>query len=111
MSPTPQPKEYRCYVTDEVIPLARVEYLLSEGVPEHMLTSLTGSNLTYKPRKMLVLDDESNFVICDRIDETRVYAAERFGASEIEEEEEEIEDPEIKNFKVITKDNTDEDEI
>jgi len=110
MSSLTQPKEYRCYVTDEVIPKERVDYLLSEGVPEHMLTSLSGSNAVYKPRKMLVLDDESNYIICDKIDETRVYADERFGRMQEAEEEETEEEIEVKTFKVITKEK-EEDEI
>ena len=110
MSSKTQPKEYRCYVTDEIIPQARVEYLLSEGVPEHMLTSLTGSTLVHKPRKMLILDDEANYVICDKIDETRVYAAERFGAVADEDEEETEEEIEVKTFKIVTKEK-EEDEI
>ena len=104
-------KEYRCYVTDEVIPAARVKYLLSEGVAEHMLTSLTGSTMVHKPRKILILDDESNFVICDRIDETRIYAAERFGKSAEVDDEETEEQIEAKTFKIITKEKEEEDEV
>jgi hypothetical protein len=85
-------KEYKCFVTGETIPHARVEYLLSEGVPEHMLTSLKGSEKIHKPRKMLVIDDEFNYIICDHIDETRIYAKERFNATEESQEaEEEVE--------------------
>jgi hypothetical protein len=79
-------KTYRCWVTNEEIPAARVEYLLNEGIPEERLTSLKGSEMTHRPRKMLFVDDESNFFICDKIDETRVYATERFSEEKVEDE-------------------------
>jgi hypothetical protein len=88
-TPIDEKKEYRCWVTNEIIPLPRVKYLLAEGVPESRLTSLNGSNLTYRPRKMLFVDDESTYIMCDRIDETRVYAHERFGEKSQSSDDEE----------------------
>ena len=67
--------------------------------------------MVHRPRKMLILDDESNYVICDKIDETRVYAAERFGDAPYDEEEETEEELEVKTFKIITKEKGEEDEI
>ncbi len=87
MSAADLEKIYRCYVTDEIIPHARVEYLLSEGTPEHMLTSISGSNKVYKPRKMLVLDEHSSYMFCKSIDEERLYFDERFSDEEPEEKE------------------------
>jgi hypothetical protein len=106
-----QTKEYRCFVTGEVIPQARVEYLISEGVPEHMMTSLAGAEKVHRPRKMLFIDDESNYIICDKIDETRIYAAERFSNSSREDEAEEDSEQEAeeetsyKKPKIIDDDN------
>ena len=101
-------KEYRCFVTGEVIPLERVEYLLNEGVPEHMLTSLNGSEKIHKPRKLLFVDDEGTSIFCDRIDETRIYATERFSSAEEEKEEaeeEKIEEiPTYKKPSILTED-------
>jgi hypothetical protein len=102
-------KEYKCFVTGEIIPSARVEYLLSEGTPEHMLTSLKGSEKIHKPRKMIVVDDEFNHIICDHIDETRIYAKERFGSAVEAHEEEEV-DEVISNKKPAIIEDKEEDE-
>jgi hypothetical protein len=72
-------KKFFCCVTDEEINPERVEYLLSEGVPENRLTSLKGAEITHRPRKIIVVDDEGTHFFCDRIDNTRAWAQERFG--------------------------------
>ena len=74
-------KKFYCCITNEIISPDRVEYLLSEGVSEDMLTSLKGAELTYKPRKMIIVDDEGTHFFCDKIDNTRAWAHERFGDS------------------------------
>lgn len=81
-------KKFFCYLTDETIAPARVEYLLSEGVPEKMLTSLRGAELSYKPRKIIVVDEFGTSYICDKIDNRRAWQEERFGSEDAEEEEE-----------------------
>lgn len=72
-------KEFRCCVTGEKITVARVEYLLKEGVPENQLTSLTGAQLLHRPKKLIVIDDVGGEFLCDHIDNTRAWEAERFG--------------------------------
>ena len=81
-------KKFFCYLTDEAIAPARVEYLLSEGVPEKMLTSLHGAELSYKPRKIIVVDEFGTSYICDKIDNRRAWQEERFGSETAEEDEE-----------------------
>jgi hypothetical protein len=72
-------KTFYCHITDEVIQPARVAYLLGEGVPERLLTSLKGAEITYKPRKIITVDDVGTQFICDKIDNARAWAHERFG--------------------------------
>jgi len=73
-------KQFLCCVTGEVIHPERVEYLLGEGVLEYNLTSINGANATYRPKKIIVVDDEGTEFFCDKIDETRAWSEERFGA-------------------------------
>ena len=91
-------KQFLCCVTGEPIHPERVEYLLGEGIPEYNLTSINGANATYRPKKIIVVDDEGTEFLCDKIDETRAWAAERFGA---EEDEAIIEDSERKSTKKV----------
>lgn len=72
-------KKFFCCITGEIISPERVEYLLGEGTQEDMLTSLRGAELTYKPRKIIVVDDVGTQFFCDKIDNTRAWAHERFG--------------------------------
>lgn len=81
-------KKFFCYLTDETIAPERVEYLLSEGVPEKMLTSLRGAELSYKPRKIIVVDEFGTSYICDKIDNRRAWQEERFGSEDAEQDEE-----------------------
>jgi hypothetical protein len=84
-------KHFFCYLTDETITPARVEYLLSEGVPEKMLTSLHGAELSYRPRKIIVVDEFGTSYVCDKIDNKRAWQEERFGSEPAEEDEEVVE--------------------
>jgi hypothetical protein len=111
MPNTTSKKEYRCYITDEIIPQERAEYLLSEGIDEKRLTSLRGANIIHKPKKMLFVDDEANYVMCDKIDETRIYAAERFGTPSTQEGMQKEEILEIKKLNVIIEKDEEEDEV
>lgn len=86
-------KKFYCYLTDELIAPERVEYLLSEGVPEKMLTSLRGAELSYKPRKIIVVDEYGTSFICDKIDNQRAWQEERFGANSEEDDEEDAVEP------------------
>jgi hypothetical protein len=81
-------KKFFCYLTDELIAPERVEYLLSEGVPEKMLTSLKGAELSYKPRKIIVVDEYGTSFVCDKIDNRRAWQEERFGNDPADEDEE-----------------------
>lgn len=72
-------KKFYCCITEEEIAPERVEYLLGEGIKEYNLTSLNGSNAIYKPKKLIVVDDQGTEFICDKIDETRAWQSERFG--------------------------------
>lgn len=78
-------KVFNCCITGEVIPLERVEYLLSENIPENLMTSMRGAELTHRSRKIIVVDDEGSQFVCDKIDNTRVYEAERFGNDSAED--------------------------
>jgi hypothetical protein len=93
-------KKFFCYLTDEVIAPARVEYLLSEGVPEKMLTSLRGSELSYKPRKIIVVDEYGTSFVCDKIDNRRAWQEERFGSDSQDEDGEDMIEAE-KPFKPV----------
>mgnify|MGYP006893249150 FL=1 len=94
-------KKFFCYLTDEAIAPARVEYLLSGGVPEKMLTSLRGAELSYKPRKIIVVDEFGTSYICDKIDNRRAWQEERFGSEAPEEDEEVAETEKVIKFEDV----------
>jgi len=73
-------KSFLCCITGQNIPPERVEYLMSENVPECRMTSIEGAKATVKRRKIIVVDDIDTQFFCDAIDNSRIYAVERFGA-------------------------------
>jgi len=78
-------KKYRCCVTGLPIHEERARYLLEAGIEEREMTSLEGAELTHRPKMMVYTDDCSGFIICDSIDDSRIYK-ERFDTEGEKEE-------------------------
>lgn len=59
-----------CVVTGDEISQARIEYLLAEGIPEHLWTSLRGAEQIVRKKKGLFINNEATeFIVVNNVED------------------------------------------